>query len=154
MSRVPHSERLRIVELCLRSYTRRKIAALTGRSTNKVNRIIQACRNEGRICNVHHDGRPRVTGAIEDEVFVATAYANLFGTAQQHAQLGGVSASLTTVKRRLAEAGLRSRVAVQKPLVSDDNKAARLSFASEPSTWNVDDWKQVVFSDQSTFTAR
>ncbi|KAH9367280.1 hypothetical protein HPB48_004419 [Haemaphysalis longicornis] len=71
---------------------------------------------------------------IEDEVLVAAAYANLFGTAQPHAQLAGVSPSLTTVKRRLAEAGLRSRVAVQKTLLSDDNKAARLSFASEHST--------------------
>ncbi|KAH9362357.1 hypothetical protein HPB48_018009 [Haemaphysalis longicornis] len=44
--------------------------------------------------------RPRVTSAIEDEVLVAAAYANLFGTAQQHAQLAGVSPLLTTVKRR------------------------------------------------------
>ncbi|KAH9364957.1 hypothetical protein HPB48_012965 [Haemaphysalis longicornis] len=65
------------------------------------------------------------TSAIEDEVLVAAAYANPFGTAQQHAQLAGVSASLSTVKRR---------------------------FASEHSTWSVDDWKQVLFSDESTFT--
>ncbi|KAH9371654.1 hypothetical protein HPB48_016045 [Haemaphysalis longicornis] len=116
MSRVPHSERVRIVELCLKSYTQSEIAELTGRSTNAVNRIIQAYRNEGRICDAPHDRRPRVTSAIEDEVLVATAYANLFGTAQQHAQLAGVSAPLTTAKRRLAEAGLRSRVAVPKGL--------------------------------------
>ncbi|KAH9365745.1 hypothetical protein HPB48_008061 [Haemaphysalis longicornis] len=132
----------------------REIAELTGPSTNTVNRIIQAYRNEGRICDAPHDRRPRVTSAIEDEVLVAAAYANPFGTAQQHAQLAGVSASLSTVKRRLAEAGLRSRVAVQKPLLSDDNKAARLRFASEHSTWSVDDWKQVLLSDESTFTTR
>ncbi|KAH9359756.1 hypothetical protein HPB48_017208 [Haemaphysalis longicornis] len=44
MSRVPHSERVRIVELCLKSYTQREIAELTGRSTNTVTRIIQAYR--------------------------------------------------------------------------------------------------------------
>ncbi|KAH9373156.1 hypothetical protein HPB48_004901 [Haemaphysalis longicornis] len=76
------------------------------------------------------------------------------GTAQQHAQLAGVSASLTTVKRRLAEARLRSTVAVQKPLLSDDNKAARLGCAYEHSTWSIDDWKQAVFSDKLTFTTR
>ncbi|KAH9380496.1 hypothetical protein HPB48_014078 [Haemaphysalis longicornis] len=154
MSRVPHSERVRIVELCLKSYTQREIAEITGRSTNTVNRIIRAYRNEERISDVLNDRRPRVTSAIKDEVLVAAAYANPFGTAQQHAQLAGVSASLSTVKRRLAEVGLSSRVAVQKPLLSDDNKAARLSFASEHSTWSVDDWKQVVFSDESTFTTR
>ncbi|KAH9373032.1 hypothetical protein HPB48_016695 [Haemaphysalis longicornis] len=153
MSRVSHSERVRIVELCLKSYTQREIAVLTGRSMNTVNRIIQAYRNEGRICDAPHDRRPRVTSAIEDEVLVAAAYANPFGTAQQHAHLAGVSASLTTLKRRLAEAGLRSRV-VQKPLLSDYNKAARVRFASEHSTWSVYDWKQVVFSDESTFTTR
>ncbi|KAH9369373.1 hypothetical protein HPB48_017725 [Haemaphysalis longicornis] len=144
MSRVPHSERVRIVELCLKSYTQREIAELTGRSMNTVTRIIQAYRNEGRICDAPHDRCPHVTSAIEDELLVAAAYANPFGTAQQHAQLAGVSASLTTVNRRLAEAGLKSRVTVQKPLLSDDNKAARLRFASEHCTWSVDDWKQVV----------
>ncbi|KAH9365241.1 hypothetical protein HPB48_018531 [Haemaphysalis longicornis] len=147
-------ERLRTVELCFKSYTQREISELTGQSTNKVNRIIQAYRNEGRICDAPHDRRPRVTSAIEDKVLVAVAYANSFGTAQHHAQLAGVSASLTTVKRKLAEAGLRSRVAVQKPLLSDDNKAARLRFASEHSIWSVDDRKQAVFSDESTFTTR
>ncbi|KAH9377776.1 hypothetical protein HPB48_012191 [Haemaphysalis longicornis] len=81
MSRVPHSERVRIVELCLKTYGKREIAELIGRSTNAVNGIIQAYRNEGRICDVPHDHRPRFTRAIEDEVLVAAAYANPFGTA-------------------------------------------------------------------------
>ncbi|KAH9367199.1 hypothetical protein HPB48_006127 [Haemaphysalis longicornis] len=68
MSRVPHSERGRIVELCLKSYTQREIADSTGRPTNTVNRIIQAYRNEGRICDAPQDRRPRVTSAIEDDV--------------------------------------------------------------------------------------
>ncbi|KAH9367252.1 hypothetical protein HPB48_002318 [Haemaphysalis longicornis] len=154
MSRVPHGERVRTVEIWLKSYTQREIAELTGRSTNTVNGIIQAYRNEGRICDDPHDRRPRVTSAIEDEVLVAAAYTNPFGTELRHAQLAGLSQSLGTVKRMLAEARLRRRVAVQKPVLSDDNKAVRLRFVAEHSTWSVDDYKQVVFCDESTFTTR
>ncbi|KAH9377563.1 hypothetical protein HPB48_012309 [Haemaphysalis longicornis] len=55
----------------LEVFKQREITELTGRSTNTVNLIIQAYRNEGRICDAPHDRRPRVTSAIEDEVLVA-----------------------------------------------------------------------------------
>ncbi|KAH9380670.1 hypothetical protein HPB48_021102 [Haemaphysalis longicornis] len=50
-------------------------------------------------------------------------------------------------EKKVGRSRTQSRVAVQKPLLSDDNKASRLRFASEHSTWSVDDWKQVLFSD-------
>ncbi|KAH6948725.1 hypothetical protein HPB50_026026 [Hyalomma asiaticum] len=46
------------------------------------------------------------------------------------------------------------RVAAKKPLLSGQNKIARLRFAIDHRSWSVDDWKSVIFSDESAFSTR
>lgn len=62
--------------------------------------------------------------------------------------------SNTTVKRRLYAAGLKSRTAVEKPIVSAANKQKRLDFAREHLQWTEEHWAKVVFTDESSFTTR
>lgn len=68
--------------------------------------------------------------------------------------LGLANLSDSTVRRRLREAGLQSRIAAQKHLLTAANKAARLRFATEHCSWSESDWKCVVFSYESTFWSR
>ncbi|KAH6920625.1 hypothetical protein HPB50_028388 [Hyalomma asiaticum] len=76
---------------------------MTGRSTHTLNRIVKAYREEKRICDVPHDRRPRATTEQEDEVLLAAAYANPFSTAKEMGEFCGIDASVSTLKRRLAE---------------------------------------------------
>jgi hypothetical protein len=46
---------------------------------------------------------------------------------------------------------IRSRIAAQKPLLTDKMKAKRLAFAKKYVGWTEEDWSQVMFSDASTF---
>ncbi|KAH6943830.1 hypothetical protein HPB50_000124 [Hyalomma asiaticum] len=59
-----------------------------------------------------------------------------------------------TIRRRLREAALRSRIAARKPHLTCANKTARLKFAVDHHSWRVEDWKYVIFSDESTFSSR
>ncbi|KAH7985631.1 hypothetical protein HPB52_025504 [Rhipicephalus sanguineus] len=69
-------------------------------------------------------------------------------------QIAGLSAaSDTTVKRRLYSAALKSRRAVQKPIVSAAKKERRLVFSLEHEHW-TEEWQNVVFTDEWTFTTR
>ena len=40
---------------------------------------------------------------------------------------------------------------MHKPLVSDANKAIRLAWCRERKDWTVDDWRKVIWSDESKF---
>ena len=59
--------------------------------------------------------------------------------------------SVSTVKRRLIEAGLPGRVARHTFQLTDEHKRKRKSFAEGYKRWTADDWCGVIFSDEKTF---
>lgn len=56
-----------------------------------------------------------------------------------------------TIQRRLKDQGLVCRVKKKKPYLSKTAKDARRRWAMEHINWTVEDWKRVVFSDESKF---
>uniref|UniRef100_A0A1I7WK88 HTH_Tnp_Tc3_2 domain-containing protein n=1 Tax=Heterorhabditis bacteriophora TaxID=37862 RepID=A0A1I7WK88_HETBA len=63
------------------------------------------------------------------------------------------SLSVSSIRRRLVEAGLNGRIARKKPLVSLKNRRARVAFAREHLTWSTADWTKVVFLMSQSSTA-
>jgi hypothetical protein len=61
-----------------------------------------------------------------------------------------VNISQSTVRRRRSEAGLESYVAAVKPGLRAQNVAARLEWALQYKDWTVEDWKKVIWSDESS----
>ena len=59
--------------------------------------------------------------------------------------------SRSTTYRRLRFHGFSSWIPCTKPLLSCKQKKKRLQFAQKYSKWMVEDWKQVIFSDESKF---
>lgn len=57
-----------------------------------------------------------------------------------------------TVQRELKGLGLNSCVALRKPLISEANWKKRLQFARELKDWTLEQWKKVMWSDESRFT--
>ncbi|KAM7307395.1 putative transposable element tc1 transposase [Ixodes scapularis] len=154
MSRMPIEERRHIVELSLREYSQRTIADLTGRSIATVNRIIQAYRDKRRLEDASHRRRPRVTTEKKDLQLVAAVAAIPFQSAREVLDTLGIDASARTERRRFAEAGLSSRRAAQKPLLSESNIRDRLQFAGSTKSGRGTTRGKVMFSDESTFTTQ
>jgi hypothetical protein len=57
----------------------------------------------------------------------------------------------STVDKYLKMEGLKTYVQQKKRGFTKDQKAARLKFARDHLNWTVDDWKQVMFSDETIF---
>ena len=57
--------------------------------------------------------------------------------------------SSVTVRRALREQGLRAIKRVKKPKLSKVYKRARLQWALEHEIWTFEDWKRVVWSDET-----
>ena len=54
-----------------------------------------------------------------------------------------------TLRHALREAGLDASVQQKKPLLIKRHVLARLSFAYKYKNWTVDDWRRVIFNDET-----
>ena len=57
----------------------------------------------------------------------------------------------TILHRLQKELGMPSRHAANKPFLNDKMRKKRVEFCKQYMNWTVDDWKTVLFSDESTF---
>jgi transposase len=61
----------------------------------------------------------------------------------------GVDVHLNTVRNTFKEAGLRTIKRPSKPKLSAKNIKARLEFAKQYKHWTIEDWKNVIWSDET-----
>lgn len=69
--------------------------------------------------------------------------------ARQAPNLGLPQVSHMTVRRALRRQGLAARVTPRKPSLTKLHMQRRLTWAREHRDWTVDDWRRVIFSDES-----
>jgi hypothetical protein len=62
-----------------------------------------------------------------------------------------VNVNERTVRRRLGEANLGPCRTATGPELLRGHQVSRLLFAQEHLNWNLDQWKSVLFSDESRF---
>ena len=99
-------------------------------------------------------GRPKVTTQRTDNLIVRLSKRSPRASAARiQSQLPRVDqVSTRTVRRRLFTSGLKARKPAKKPLLSKKNIRDRIAFCKKYKGWTSDDWENVFFSDESTFS--
>lgn len=59
--------------------------------------------------------------------------------------------SIVTVRRYLKKLGYEYAVKIKKQWLSPKHRQQRVAWCTQYSSWTCDDWKKVIFSDESTF---
>lgn len=149
------AQRASVNTLLEEGYSVRQIAKKTNLKSSTVNDIIHRYRTTGSLEDRDRPGPSRKTTAAEDLRMVLLSKRNRKRTAPEitsevnRERENKISTS--TVKRRLQEANLHGRVAVRKPLLRRGNRAKRLQWARNHLDWSVEDWKKVLWSDESKY---
>jgi hypothetical protein len=77
----------------------------------------------------------------------------LLGTAveatHQANQINPQPVSVTTIKKRLREAGLIAKRVVKRPALKKQHVHGRLQFVKKYKEWTEEDWASVIWSDES-----
>lgn len=136
-------------------YSVRQISAKVGVSKTTVNRTIKRYQETGSLEHRERPGPSRVTSQREDQRICITSKRNRRLTAPEIAAEINRGRqrpiSVSTVKRRLKEANLHGRVAHRKPLLRRGNRLKRLQWARLHQNWTEEDWRKVLWSDESKF---
>ena len=149
--------------------TRGKIIAYyeEGKSQRNISEIVSVPRTTVRnIINTYKEtndikrrvgsGRKRKTTKREDNIMSRMAKINPFVPSREVSKNmlldHNVQISHQTVSRRLKENGLGCYVAKKKPYISKSNIKKRLEWAQDHKDWTIEDWKKVLWCDESPFT--
>lgn len=128
-----------------------KIAKYFNVSKNGVFSICKRYEQTGLVTDAHRSGAPRATSKHQDSLIIREIRKNPFISAPEIKNQLNLSVSTETIKRRLKDRGVHSRVARRKPLLSKQNKVKRLNFAKKYVNMPISFWKKVIWSDESKF---
>lgn len=119
---------------------------------NKIKKYIEF----GSVQNLPRSGRPKKTTIYEDQLILRAAKVDPFICCRDIASnIGRLDLSPVTIRRRLVKLGcLKCQRASKKPFLSEVNRKIRLQWARDHQNWNRDDWKKVLWSDESKFMVR
>ncbi|KAI5706979.1 hypothetical protein M8J75_013076 [Diaphorina citri] len=152
---IPIQTRGEIIGLHKANVSNRQIANKLRISRRTVDNIVKKFKDHDTVLNKKRSGRPKVTTSREDLKIKICSLRNRQLTAPQITadfnQGRDKSVSVSTIKRRLQKSGLNGRIAVSKPLLRPINKKKRLSWAQNHKDWTIDQWKKVLWSDESKF---
>lgn len=139
----------RIILLHKQRMSQRQIANHLNISKTAVQYNLNKFKETGSTKNMKRSGRPRKTSWREDKQLRDLCKANRSDSASELLRKWKKKVSEKTVRRRLNSMGYLSRKAKTKPFISKSQAKKRLTWARKHEMWNVDDWKNVIFSDET-----
>lgn len=135
-------------------FSNRKIAERLGKDRRTVDRIVKKLELGQDGAPLVKSGRPRKMMARDDRRLKNLVLRNrrassgeLSADLSQH----GVFVSPQTVRGRLTRMGYVARRPRKKPLLTKRMMKARLDWAKAHIGWTVEEWKNVLWSDESKF---
>ena len=136
--------------------SQRKIEETLNIPRSTIRGIIDVYKETGDVKRCVGSGNKRKTTKRQDNIIVRVSKQDPFLTAVDIAKNIAIDhdihVSHDTVDRRLKEVDLDSYIARKKPFISDANVAKRLQWCNQYKDWTVDDWKRVLWCDESPFT--
>lgn len=96
-------------------------------------------------------GRPKKLNERDVRAVVRYATKNRRATLGEITQNVPTDVSPKTIRRTLHQEEIYSRIARLKPFLLPRHIANRRLFALEHLSWTMDDWKDVIWTDESTF---
>lgn len=147
--------RAQIVAHSQNGWSQREIAHMMHCSKTAVQQAIAHFKKFNNFVDKSRSGRPRVTSVRQDRLIHRAAVVNpLLRTSilQEDMVANGTRVSIRTIRNRLCQFNLGAYRPARKPLLTTKMKMNRLAFAKKYCAWTVEQWRNVMWSDESTFT--
>ncbi|UYV61469.1 hypothetical protein LAZ67_1004962, partial [Cordylochernes scorpioides] len=133
-----------------------EVARWLGVTRNVVSRLWKKFQTTANVARTPGQGRPSVTTLNQDRYLSILVRRNRRMTASQlRSDLNaatGVLVSTDTIRRRLHKKGLYARRPIICVPLTPPQKRARKLWCRQHVAWNPDEWRRVMFTDESRFS--
>lgn len=148
-------ERKIIVKLVCQGKTYREVGAIVDRSYSSVRNIINKWKYEGTLQNRDGRGRKKLLTPQEKKYITRQIEKNpkkpINNVTAEVSIMIEKPISKETIRRTLRKQGLKGRIALKKPFISEINQKKRMEFAKKYLNHGPEVWKNFIFSDESKF---
>ncbi|CAH2100838.1 unnamed protein product [Euphydryas editha] len=148
----------RAVAIADAGYSQRRIVRMLGVPRTTVRDTIRRFRQTGLYTRRPGQGRHRCTSTRDDRFVVSDVLRNRFCTATEARtrlfEVRNVSVSERTIRWKLAERNLRAFRPARALQLLPQHRRPRLAFAREYGNWTMEQWKNVLFSNESRIALR
>lgn len=131
----------------------KKISVILKVDRNTVASIVQKYKRSGITTNLPRSGRRPKTSERIDRSITKIAEIDRRASAPKITSIineqFGLSLNPQTIRNRLKNHGFKGEIAIKKPWISKKNQKARYAWAKEKVNWTVDDWKKIIWSDET-----
>ena len=127
------------------------IAAQLNLAPTTVKKVIRRYKLSSSTENCPRSGRPKKMTERDHRHLVNDVKKNRRATLQDITNNTLSNVSQSTIQRALHEHNINSRIAAKKPFIGEVNQAKRLAFAKKYQNLTIDDWKNVLWTDESSF---
>lgn len=150
MPRLSEDQTTRIVSLLHQGQSSRQIRSQTGAHLSTIGRIrSEHCPDLPKSSG----GRPPILTPTSKRYAACLITTGQASTATQATRLLqdtiNIPVSSQTVRRGLQDEGLTAVTKIKRPLLAPRHIKARLDFALAHKDWTLEDWKKVVWSDET-----
>jgi transposase len=150
MHPISSADKENILSLAANGHSCRSIAARLGLGKSTVNRTLQ---NLGTNHPLPAAGRPSKLSARDQHAILSQITTGKAANAVQATHhINSIitnPVSSETVRRVLKKNSFKAVVKKKKPLLSSRHRQRRLAFALKYREWTVEDWKRVIWSDET-----
>jgi len=145
----------RCVQMSDDGMSHREIGEIFGVSNSVVSRVVRRFRETGQYTRRHGGGRERATTPVQDRYLRTLVARQRFSNARrlrnEFQNATGVRVSTQTIRNRLHEGGLRARRPAVGPVLTPARRMQRLAFAQDHENWRINQWANVLFTNESRF---
>jgi transposase len=150
MPRLNNEQRVEIITLHQNGAKVSDLAEQFHVSRPTIYNLINKFQTTASVRDLQRPGRPRITDVRDDRRLVRLSSSNPQMVSRTLvSEWSGVQTSSRTVRRRLQRAGLCGHVATKKPSLKKHHRRARLQFAQAHLNWSVEQWKNVIWTDET-----
>ena len=149
-------EKGRIVQGIMDGKTQKDIAELLGKNQSSISRFLKQYDETGDYQRVAGAGKKRKMSERDDNYVIQTIKRNRNITRDEiRRDFGFSNVSNSTISRAIKRSGKAMSVwQTKKPFISLKNIRKRVKFARAHLDWTPEQWREVLWSDESPFVFR
>ena len=128
-----------------------QILAEVGRPKATVSRVLKRYHERGTLGPADKCGRPRKLTDANVRILKRELMKNRRVPLAELAGNMSTQVCVRTLQKEVHELGINSRIAVKKSFLNTKHTAERLAFAREYLDWTIEDWNNVIWTDEASF---